>query len=169
MGHVGHDGRIDMAEESAGLEEQPIVDQAGNEQGSEEKPAGKTFTQAEVEALIKERTGRYSKQLQELKASSEGYSKQLSELTEKFNSLNTEAEQLRAENGRNEIVANVAKKTGLSESVVSLLRGDDEESLMSAAEMLKPNSAPFVGNDGKAPEKHTNEDIEAANRLFSAH
>ena len=85
---------------------------------------------------------------------------------ERLAALERENTSLKASKERADTVARVAKATGLEESLVSMLSGEDEESLTQQAEGLKSaigsgRRYPTVGDQGGAtpPKKLTEEDI----------
>lgn len=141
-----------MAEENTNVEGMEQVNQA---QAEEPKPE-RTFTQAEVDAIVKQRLERASR-----KASNDGGA----EVAKQLEETQAELAKLRADVERSRVVSAVATEFGVP---ADLLHGETEEALRSNAAALKewresrPASFPAT-NEGssKPPVAATKESIMA--------
>lgn len=84
----------------------------------------------------------------------EGAATQLADLTKRLEALEGENTTLKAEAERKQLVAKVAKGTGVPESIVSMLSAEDEKALTAAAKAIAdayktPGGAPRVPEGGK--------------------
>lgn len=130
--------------------------------GAGEQPQ-RTFTQAEVDALIKERLDRQANKSEEQqRKAQEEAQRQAAEQQGEYKSLyekaQAELEQTRSEAKAAQLAATrrlVAQKLGLSEKIAERLVGENEEELMADAEAL-------LGELPK-PQKPTAPNINAAN------
>lgn len=83
--------------------------------------------------------------------------------------LEAENKAMKDAKARHELVAKVAAATGLSESIVAALNGEDEESLTAQAKAvaeLKPKGAPNAPEAGKFPREKQAEGEDAEKRKF---
>lgn len=152
-----------------------------NQEGNSTEPA-KTFTQAEVDAIIGDRLKREREKFadySDLKTKAEEYDKQqaaskseLQKEQEKSAALQKEIEAMKKKSTIAEARAKVAKDTGVP---IECLSGEDEDSCKAQAEAIlkfaKPSGYPGVRKD-TPPKKNsssgTDDDMrEFARQLFS--
>lgn len=103
----------------------------------------KTFTQAELNAIVQKRVGELTtkygdyeelkEKAQKLDQIEEQSKSELQKATEKADSLQTELESLKAANKERELKEKIAAETGVP---ASLLRGSSEEDLKAQAEAI---------------------------------
>lgn len=109
----------------------------------------KTFTQAELDAIVRDRLKREREKFgdyDDLKAKAADADKNkgaLEKLLDRFGAL----EEKLARSARNELIAEVAEKKGLTRGQAKRLQGDTLEELMADADDLV---ASFKGQDGKS-------------------
>ncbi len=122
-------------------------------QGSEESNKNKTFTQEEVDKIVKSRILKEKakfeskkKDIQESSNSNEDYKT----IIEEKNKLQTELNQLKKDNQVKEMKSAISKETGVP---ANLLYGEDEDTCRAQAEEIlkfaKPNSYPKVKDAGE--------------------
>lgn len=122
-------------------------------QGSEESNKNKTFTQEEVDKIVKSRILKEKakfeskkKDIQESSNSNEDYKT----IIEEKNKLQTELNQLKKDNQVKEMKSAISKETGIP---ANLLYGEDEDTCRAQAEEIlkfaKPNSYPKVKDAGE--------------------
>lgn len=85
---------------------------------------------------------------------------QLADLSERLTAIETENATLKADAERRKIVSEVAKDTGVPESIVSTLAAKDKDALTEAAKAIAdaykvPGGAPHVGEGGTFPKDGT--------------
>lgn len=90
---------------------------------------------------------------------------QLQELSERLSALEQENSSLKESAKRKQLVAEVAKETGVPESIVSQLAANDKDSLTAAATAIAdayktPGGAPRAPEAGKFPRGKKSEDSE---------
>lgn len=122
-------------------------------QGSEESNKNKTFTQEEVDKIVKSRILKEKakfeskkKDIQESSNSNEDYKT----IVEEKNRLQTELNKLKKNNQVKEMKSAISKETGVP---ANLLYGEDEDTCRAQAEEIlkfaKPNSYPKVKDAGE--------------------
>ena len=122
-------------------------------QGSEESGKDKTFTQEEVDKIVKSRILKEKekfeskkKDIQESSNSNEDYKT----IVEEKNRLQTELNKLKKKNQVKEMKNAISKETGVP---ANLLYGEDEDTCRAQAEEIlefaKPNSYPKVKDAGE--------------------
>lgn len=82
---------------------------------------------------------------------------QMQKLAERLSAIESENTSLKAEAQRKQLVAKVAKETGVSASIVGMLAAEDEEALTAAANAIAdayktPGGAPRMNEGGKFAE-----------------
>lgn len=113
-------------------------------------------SQEDLDRIIAERTKRYRDKASKYDELIESQKSDAQKQQELIDALTKENEGFKAEKARVELVKKVAGESGVPENVVSLLRGDDYDTLLDAAKAVgsgKPGSAPVVNSDGNAPSK----------------
>lgn len=119
--------------------------------------SGKTFTQEQVDNIVKERLKRAKSSVpddyEELKAKaakwdeqSEANKSEFEKLSEKFAETEKTNAELTKKLNRIQWVNEVSKSTGLSSDAVSLLRGDTAEELQASAQALIKSGVSAYGN-----------------------
>ena len=140
-----------MPEETANAGKQTAQQGAGD--GSPSAEDSRTFTQEEVNRML-------ARERREAEARFQDYGElkdkaaRLDEASGELDEARAELEALRAEKARAELVASVARDTGLPRSVIETLSGADAEELKAQAGSLaehfkKPGGAPSVPEAGR--------------------
>lgn len=136
------------------------VNQDMDKKTAEEGQTVRTFTQDEVNAIVKDRLAREQEKFadyEDLKSKAAKYDEaeeanktELQKATEKANSLQAELNTLKKANEMREIRDKVAKETGVP---ADLLSGDTEEACKAQAEAIlkfaKPQTYPNVHDGGE--------------------
>lgn len=129
-------------------------------QTTPEQPAGKTFTQAELDAIVADRLARERAKYpdyESLKAKAARYDaaeeaekSELQKVTDQAAALKSELDALKKANQLREIRENVAKEKGIP---ASLLNGDSEEACKAQADAIlafaKPSGYPNLPDSGE--------------------
>ena len=120
-----------------------------------EGAAERTFTQAELDAIVKERLRRERERhadYDELKAKAakfdeaeEASKSELQKATERADALQKELDGMRAAQQRQTLVAKVAKETGVDAELLATMSGATEEEVKANAELLKAKFAAVPG------------------------
>ena len=145
--------------------ETETTSQEGTEEGGTPNPAGADDLAAQIAALTKDRDEwkRHSRENEARakenaeKAKAYDNSLQTSKtMEERLAALEAERDQLASDKERAELVAKVAKDTGVSAQILGMLSGKDEKSLTEQANLIvqaqkKPSSV-VIQNDGTTPE-----------------
>ena len=104
-------------------------------------------------AMSRKNEGRAKANEEAAKANSDA-ADQLADLSQRLAAIEGENASLKAQAERAELVAKVAKETGLDASIVSALNGADEKSLTEQAQAiaaLRPKGAPSAPEAGRFP------------------
>ena len=129
-------------------------------QTTPEQPAGKTFTQAELDAIVADRLARERAKYPDYEslkakaakfdAAEEAGKSELQKATDQAAALKSELDALKKENALREIRENVAKEKGVP---ASLLTGDSEEACKAQADAIlafaKPSGYPNLPDGGE--------------------
>lgn len=117
------------------MDEQTTAAVVDSTDAQEQQPAGatpgKTFTQAELDGIVK---SRIDKQNAKHAGEVDSLNAKIAELTKRCDELAGERDALNAKAQRDAILANVAAEYGIDASV---LRGDTEDEIKAHAEQLK--------------------------------
>lgn len=116
-------------------------------QGAPEETAERTFTQADVDGIVKERLRRERERYadyDQLKAKAakfdeaeEAAKSDLQKATERAEQLQKELDGMRAESARRKLVGDVAKETGVDAEILTTMSGSTEEEVRANAQLLK--------------------------------
>ena len=128
-----------------------------------EKQPERTFTQAEMDAIIGDRLkrerGKYA-DYDELKAKAEKFDaaeeagkSELQKAVERADALAKELEAVKAKQARLDLIAAVAKDTGVDADLLGAMNGTTEDEVKANAELLK---AKFAAVPGYKPDPHDN-------------
>lgn len=155
---------IDSGSESGSSDPEPKDSPQGDPDGEHGKddPTSKEFSHALAKrvAEIEQKYEAKLKDYEQLKKKADAYDEQqeagksdMDRLNERLAAIEAERDKLAAEKQRHELVARVAKETGMPSDVLAMLSADDEETLKAAAETLKEQfgktgrrSAPRAGH-----------------------
>jgi len=115
----------------------------------------RTFTQAELDSIVKERLKRDRERYadyDELKAKAEKFDaaeeaskSELQKAVERAEALKAELDGIRAEQARQSLVAQVAKDSGVDPELLAAMRGTTEDEVRAHAELLKAKIAAVPG------------------------
>ena len=137
------------------------VETVNQDNGSGEQAAERTFTQAEVNAMVQERLSRDRAKYADYESLKEKAAKfdqieeesksELQKATERADSLQKEIDQLKKANSVREVRTKVSAETGVPEN---LLTGETEEDCQAQAKAIlsfaKPGAYPAVKDGGEA-------------------
>lgn len=128
-----------------------------------EGTAGRTFTQSDVDGIVKERLRRERERYadyDQLKAKAakfdeaeEASKSELQKATERADKLQKELDDMRAQQQRQAIVTKVAKESGVDAELLATMSGATEDEVKANAELLK---AKFAALPGYKSDPHDN-------------
>lgn len=119
------------------------------DQPTGQQPAGKTFTQDEVNSIVAaERRRIEEEKVNPLQQQVDSFNAEKAQFEQKVDGLSKEVTTARGESTRYK----VALDMGLPATVADRLRGDDEAALRADAETLKGFMAPAGGSETPAPD-----------------
>ena len=106
--------------------------------GSEEAKFTESEVNAKIEAAIKARFAKFEDYdaVKEKAGKADELQSTLDELTKTKEELEKQLNEFKTSKAKADLIASVAKKTGRSIEEISLLNGDDEETLTAAAEAI---------------------------------
>lgn len=137
-----------MADEATATQEAAETEAHAEEQVDYKALYEKTLKESRKWEQRSKDNAEKAKRLDELTAGEES-------LEDRIAKLEAENKRLHDEKERAALVAKVASETGIAESLVATLNGNDEDTLMAQAQAiaaLKPTGAPIVPEAGKFPQ-----------------
>lgn len=115
----------------------------------------RTFTQAELDSIVKERLKRDRERYADydaLKAKAEKYDaaeeankSELQKAVERAEALKAELDGIKAEQARQALIAQVAKDSGVDAELLAAMRGSTEDEIKAHADLLKAKFAAVPG------------------------
>ena len=145
----------DNTQETEGTTQTAAAEQSGSE---------RTFTQAEVDEIVRKRVARakatppddyaeLKEKAARLDQIEEASKSELQKATERAEALKKELDGIRAEQQRQQLVASVARETGVDAELLAMTSGTTEEDVRKAAEVIK---AKVGAVPGYQPDPHDN-------------
>ena len=120
-----------------------------------ETTSERTFTQAELDSIVKERLKRDREKYADydaLKAKAEKYDaaeeaskSELQKAVERAEALKAELDGIKAEQARQALIAQVAKDSGVDAELLAAMRGSTEDEIKAHADLLKAKFAAVPG------------------------